>query len=660
MSWTSRAATISAAIAGLALVVGAGLAALEPGWATGVRLAFGVAVSTLFVGLGLVVVRRQVGAVVGLLLTVLGLLVAVIQAKEVGWQVLAARPDTALRLNWLIAVLQESAWAVVGCAVLVLLYFPDGRLPSRRWRFVPVVLVATVAAAQVEGALVADPFLAPLEDVPRPFAPPPGWLGAVLLASFIVMLITFVACAAAPVIRWRRAGRQERQQLKWLALAGLGIPAYPLLCLAEIVAFGRPVWFSAIVGLSGLVGVPLAVWLAIVRHDLYDVDRALAGAVTWVVVSGGLVGLYGVVSGVVGLAVGRGAPAAVAAGVVLAALALSPLRARVQRQVDRRLYPLRRAAFDAIDELLGDVAVGRSRPEALEERLRPALRDPGFRVGFGLPGADDTVDGEGEAVAVEAVGRPGAVPVLLGDQRIGVLVPGPDSPTSPNLLAQVAARCAPVVEMVRLRLELAEALREVEQSRARLVQAGFEERRRLERDLHDGAQQRLVSLGMALRLAQRHLGDGTVDVDSLLDQSVAELGTAVAELRQIAHGLRPASLDDGLAVAVAAMLRTVPITVDLDICPDPLPDDVTTTAYYVVTEAVVNAVKHAEATRISLQIRRVGERLELRVSDDGNGGAVLPPTSSIPDRVAALRGTWRVDSRRGRGTIVEAALPCAS
>ena len=654
-----------AATGGLALAVGAGLAALEPGWATGVRLLFGVAVSSLFIGLGLVVVRRQVGAVVGLLLTVLGQQVAFTQAKEVGWQVLAARPATAVRLSWLIAILQESAWAVAGCAVLVLLYFPDGRLPSRRWRWAPVVLVTTVAAALVEGAWLDDPFLAPLQDVPRPFAPPPAAIGAVLLASFITMLATLLACAAAPLIRWRRAGRRERQQLKWLAVAGLGIPAYPLLCLAEILAFGRPVWFSAIVGLSGLVGVPLAVWLAIVRHDLYDVDRALAGAVTWVAVSGGLVGLYGVVSAVVGLAVGRGSPVAVAAGVVLGALALSPLRVRVQRLVDRRLYPLRRAAFDAVDELLGDVAAGRARPEALEERLRPALRDPGLRVGFTVPGSEQAVDidVDGGVVATGAAADPsGPVPVsvLLGDQRIGVLVPGPDSPTTPDLLGQVAGRCAPVVEMVRLRLELAGALRDVEQSRARLVQAGFEERRRLERDLHDGAQQRLVSLGMALRLAQRHLGDGTVDVDALLDQSVAELGTAVAELRQIAHGLRPASLDDGLAVAVAAMLRTVPITVDLDICPDPLPDDVTTTAYYVVTEAVANAVKHARATRISLQIRRVGERLEVRVSDDGDGGAVLPPTSSIPDRVAALRGTWRVDSQRGRGTIVEAALPCAS
>ena len=107
------------------------------------------------------------------------------------------------------------------------------------------------------------------------------------------------------------------------------------------------------------------------------------------------------------------------------------------------------------------------------------------------------------------------------------------------MLREIADAAAVLVEVVRLRLELPAALRDVEASRARLLQAGYAERRRLERDLHDGAQQRLVSLGMALRLAQRHLDDGTVDVDGLLDEAVAELGTAVAELRQIAHGLRP-------------------------------------------------------------------------------------------------------------------------
>ena len=151
---------------------------------------------------------------------------------------------------------------------------------------------------------------------------------------------------------------------------------------------------------------------------------------------------------------------------------------------------------------------------------------------------------------------------------------------------------------MRLRIELRQALAEVESSRARLLHAGYAERRRLERDLHDGAQQRLVSLGMALRLAQRHLDDGTVDVDGLLDAvRGAELGTAVAELRQIAHGLRPSQPGRR---ARRRRCRRWPArcrcrsTLDV-VAPTALPDDVATTAYYVASEALANAVKHAGA-----------------------------------------------------------------
>ena len=214
--------------------------------------------------------------------------------------------------------------------------------------------------------------------------------------------------------------------------------------------------------------------------------------------------------------------------------------------------------------------------------------------------------------------------------------------------------------MVRLRLELSGALEEVEASRARLVQIGYEERRRLERDLHDGAQQRLVSLGMAIRLAQRHLSDGTTDIDGLLDQSVAELGTAVAELRQIAHGLRPSSLDDGLPAALARLVRSVPVAIAMDVHSGPLPDDVATTAYFVISEAVTNAVKHAEASRIELCVSRADGHVVVRITDDGCGGAQLSAQSGLADRVAALGGSLKVASPRGSGTVVEAALPCAS
>jgi signal transduction histidine kinase len=165
---------------------------------------------------------------------------------------------------------------------------------------------------------------------------------------------------------------------------------------------------------------------------------------------------------------------------------------------------------------------------------------------------------------------------------------------------------------------------------------------------------------MALRLAQRHLDDGTVDMDGLLDQSVAELGIAVSELRQIAHGLRPASLDDGLSAALSRLTRSLPVTIELDIDPGPLPDAVATTAYYVVSEALANAVKHAEASHIVLAVSRENGQVVVRVSDDGCGGADIRRTSGLADRVAALGGSLDVTSPRGRGTDVRATLPCAS
>jgi signal transduction histidine kinase len=271
-----------------------------------------------------------------------------------------------------------------------------------------------------------------------------------------------------------------------------------------------------------------------------------------------------------------------------------------------------------------------------------------------VPGEDRFVDAAGREVD-----QTRGEPVLLSGNAIGLVAAGSDE-ISRELLRQVAERATALVEIVRLRIELAQALQEVEASRTRLVQIGFEERRRLEHDLHDGAQQRLVSLGMAIRLAQRHLDDGTVDIDALMDQSVAELGTAVAELRQIAHGIRPSTLDDGLPAALSRLVRGVPLEVDMEVDADTLPDDVATTAYFVISEALTNAVKHAEAQRIGLHVSRVDGHVVVRVTDDGRGGAALSDESGIADRVAALGGSLSVASPRGRGTVVEAEIPCAS
>jgi len=651
-SWARRAAAACAVLALLALVVAVGFLAAAPDRTSWLTLAIGVVVVPSTSGLSVLVARRREGAAVGVLLGLLSLAVALVVAKEVWLQWLATTDDPA-HWAWLVAVSAENSWWILASFGLLLLHFPDGRVPSPRWRRVPLAIVLTAVVAQVDGAVVDDPFRAPLADLDRPFGPPPGWWEPVALVSFVVLLLLVAACAASLLLRYRGAERAQRQQIKWLALAGIGMPLYPLLCLLEIVIVGHTVWFSAAVGLASLLATPVAAAIAVLRHDLYDVDKALVFAVSWGLVTALLLAVYAAVSSLTGLLVGRSSQLGVAVGTAAGALLLLPAVRVVRRAVDVRIYPLRRAALTAVDQLHREVSTGRSRPERLQDVLVEALRDPGLRVGFRAPGSQSYLDAEGDPVPA------GGVPVRQGDEVTGVLVPG-SGPASPELLREVADRCSTLVEVVRLRAEVAQALREAQSSRTRLVEIGYEERRRMERDLHDGAQQRLVSLGMQIRLAQRHLDDGTVDVDGLLDGSVAELGTAVAELRQIAHGLRPSSLDDGLVAALSNLVRNVPLTVDMDVDDSPLPDAVATTAYYVASEAITNAVKHAEATRIELRVVRRDGQLLVRITDDGCGGARLGVRSGLADRVAALGGSLHVASPVGHGTEVEAALPCAS
>lgn len=650
MPWARWSALVLAALAGLLMVLAVAFASLAPTPSSWAVVGFGLAFVPLTSGLSLLVARDTRAPVVGVALGLISLAVSHVVAREAGFAVLAAG-DRAEDLAWVPAVFAESAWWVLAAVAFLLLVFPDGHLPSPRWRRLPVALVVTTATSHVYGAVDQESFRAPLDAVDRPWPSAPPWIQAVSLVAFVAMIGLFWACAASLVLRFRRSPRQERQQIKWLALAGLGVMVYPLLCLVEIVLAGRPLWLSAAVGVASLFGLPVATAIAVMRHDLYDVDKAIATTVTWGVLTAGLLGIYLVVSSVIGTLLGGESAVVAAIGTAVCAAALGPLRRRVQAVVDRRLYPVRSAALAAVDQLHRDVSTGQARPEELEARLRAALRDPDLRVGYRLPGASHYVDARGAVV-------PEGTPVLIDRQSTGTLLPGGDE--APELVREVAAASTTLVEVTRLRLEVAEALREVESSRARLLEIGYEERRRLERDLHDGAQQRLVSLGMALRVAQRHLNDGTVDVDDLLDESVAQLGTALAELRQIAHGLRPSSLDDGLSAALAKLAGSLPLTVVMEVDQAPLPDTVATTAYYVASEAIANAVKHARANRIELSVERRDGEVEIRVSDDGCGGATLSSGSGLADRVAALGGSLHVLSPPGQGTVVRAALPCAS
>ena len=221
-----------------------------------------------------------------------------------------------------------------------------------------------------------------------------------------------------------------------------------------------------------------------------------------------------------------------------------------------------------------------------------------------------------------------------------------------------------ITDRKRYEKSLQDSLAEVRASRIRIVSAADEERRRVERDLHDGAQQRLVTLTMGLRLARARLGSGNPQVVEMLEQLSGELQLALAELRDLARGIHPAMLtEQGLAVALDSLVLRSPLPTELLACPDGrLPAAVETAVYYLVAEALTNAIKHARPSRITVSVSAATAGVVVEVCDDGDGGASIEAGSGLrglADRVAALDGTLSLNSPPGEGTRLMAEIPCA-
>ena len=254
-------------------------------------------------------------------------------------------------------------------------------------------------------------------------------------------------------------------------------------------------------------------------------------------------------------------------------------------------------------------------------------------------------------------------PIGREGRELGVLLHAPALAQRPDLLRGVLDAAAVAVELGRLRVELRLQLAEVESSRARIAQAGYAERRRLERDLHDGAQQRLVTLGIVLRRLQRSLPGGAKMLAPAFDAAVDEVAATIADLRTIAAGVRPPRLDEGLAAALEDLARGAAVPVDVDASGDRAPPEVEAVAYFIACEALTNAVKHASPSRVSVHAAQTGGVLRLVVSDDGVGGASPAAGTGLAgmaDRVAAQGGTLALESPAGAGTRIAVELPCAS
>jgi signal transduction histidine kinase len=307
---------------------------------------------------------------------------------------------------------------------------------------------------------------------------------------------------------------------------------------------------------------------------------------------------------------------------------------------------------------------GRAAPEEVEGVLRELLADPRLELLFFLPASGQYVDARGVPARDLAHHTHQRIPIERGGQPVGIVLLDQPMPEQRDLLRRVVEAGGLAIEIARLRVELRRQLAEVEASRARIVAAGNDERRRIERDLHDGAQQRLVSIGLALRHAQHELGTSSPERAShTLDGALTEVALAIDELRELARGLPPAQLDGGLGPAFRELARRAPVPVQVKVSSERFDRGLEGAAYFIACEGFTNAVKHANATRIVLSAGRENGKLVVSVKDDGTGGAAPTPgsgLSGLSDRVAAYGGTLRVESNHGAGTTLTAELSCGS
>jgi signal transduction histidine kinase len=346
-----------------------------------------------------------------------------------------------------------------------------------------------------------------------------------------------------------------------------------------------------------------------------------------------------------------GWPLQLASSLVVLMIPLAFAATALRRRLDRS------AVADLVLAIPQPATIG-----AVRDALRRVLIDPSLRVYVWLAdrqaytdGADvlDALDDEGRLRRDVTDGRGG---------RLGVVLLDPTLDRRADIVDAAVRAGALNLENARLHAELVAQLHELAQSRARIVQAGVAQRRQVERDLHDGAQQRLLALAATIGRAATAASDPVVQ--DLMGQARAELRQALKELRDLARGIHPAVLEQvGLGAAVETVAESMPLPVHVTVDTERLPAAVESTAYFVICEALANVTKHAAATHAEVDVRRTDSTVHIAVTDNGAGGATAKAgggLAGLADRLAALGGHLDLDSPAGVGTRLTAELPCAS
>jgi signal transduction histidine kinase len=679
------------------LIVGTGILAFasrngpeRTSWANeagGALLLFG---SLAFPAVGALLASRRVGGAIGWICISIGLAVGFVSVTE-------AYAKYALRTNpgslpggrytdW------ASSWTwmiFVGLiAIYLVLLFPTGAPPSSRWRPVGWIAGAGIVLGSVGQALAPGR----LSDASIEVQNPVGIEGAripLAIMAWVGIMIFFacvIAAVASMVVRYRHSRGTERQQLKWFASAALLTAA--VFFLAVVCTPFLPDTLNTILQSAALVmflTLPVAAGVAILKYRLYDLDVVINKTVVYAALAAFIAALYvGIVVGIGALVGAAGKPnvylSIVATAVV--ALAFQPARSRAQRLANRVVYGKRATPYEVLAEFSEQVARSVATEEILPRMAQTVAEATGaktsevwLRSGSTLRLAASWPEMSSGSVVLLANGTlpdfptaDRAVEVRHQNELLGAIViakaPGEAlAPIEEKLLNDVASQAGLVLRNARLTSELLARLDELQASRQRLVAAQDEERRRLERNLHDGAQQHLVALKVNLSLAARQAGAES-QLGTTLTALQAETDEAIEALRDLARGIYPPLLaDQGLVAALDAQARKSPLRIELrDDGITRYSQDVEAAVYFCALEALQNVAKYADARHATVSLAQGNGSLTCSISDDGKGfepDVVAPGAGlqNMADRIEVLGGTFEIASAPGAGTQVSASIP---
>ena len=632
---------------------------------------------------------RGWGLVLGSALLVAGVLIATrVPANPIGWILVASGLGTAVQESgqqYAHYGLLDSPGAVTGAdfaawitewiwipymaavALLIPMLYPTGRLPSARWR-VPLLLgliaagIGTVCFALAPGELDGFP------GVPNPVElDGMPWIKTLGDTVMFVFVGGVLAAIVSMAVRFRRSEGDERQQLKWLLLA--------ISLLASSFIIGVPYWTLGGNGgsldvvenvlVAALGAIPVAIGVAILKYRLYDIDVVIKKTVVYAILAAFITAIYLAIVVGIGTLVGSGGNVFLSAAAAAAvAVAFQPARRRAQRVADRLVYGERATPYEVLSGFSERLAETYSVDDVLPRMARVLAEGVGAATVTIVLGTDTSRNvvarwpldhlptrSERRSFEVRHQGQPlGAIEIATA--------PGEDlDPTREKLVADVAAQAGLVLRNAAL-------IEDLRASRQRLVAAQDQERRRIERNIHDGAQQQLVALAVKLKLADSLVGTDEARAHQMLADLQTDAGQTLEDLRDLARGIYPPLLaDKGLGAALESQARKSPVPVSVET--DGIgryPQEIESAVYFSCLKALQNVSKYAEGTEATVRLAQSNGVLTFEVHDDGAG---FDPSSAsrgsglqgIVDRLAALGGEVEIRSAPGDGTTLVGCVP---